>query len=88
MTCSDPGCGKNWAGTNSRPPVAWIARALKGRQHPACAAAAGKQRWVVERTFAWLNQSRRLSKAYERLTRIDETWIYMAMTRIMLNRWA
>jgi putative transposase len=46
------------------------------------------KRWVVERTFAWLTQSRRLSKAYERLTRIDETWIYIAMTRIMLNRWA
>src|SRR5262249_24352460 len=25
------------------------------------------QRWVVERTFAWLNRSRRLSKDYERL---------------------
>ncbi|HEY8157599.1 MAG TPA: transposase, partial [Methylobacter sp.] len=36
----------------------------------------------------WLNQSRRLSKDYERLTRIDETWIYIAMTRIMLNRLA
>jgi len=46
------------------------------------------RRWVVERTFAWLNQARRLSKAYERLTRIDETWIYIAMTRIMLNRLA
>jgi putative transposase len=46
------------------------------------------RRWVVERTFAWLNQSRRLSKAYERLTLIDETWIYIAMTRIMLNRLA
>ncbi|HEY8158067.1 MAG TPA: IS5 family transposase [Methylobacter sp.] len=46
------------------------------------------RRWVVERTFAWLNQSRRLSKDYERLTRIDETWIYIAMTRIMLNRLA
>jgi hypothetical protein len=28
------------------------------------------------------------SQAYERLTRIDETWIYIAMTRIMLNRLA
>jgi putative transposase len=44
--------------------------------------------WVVERTFAWLNQARRLSKTYKRLTRIDETWVYMAMTRIMLNRLA
>jgi putative transposase len=44
--------------------------------------------WVVERTFGWLNHSRRLSKSYERLTRTDETWIYIAMTRIMLNRLA
>ncbi len=44
------------------------------------------RRWIVERTFAWLNQSRRLSKAYERLIRIDEAWIYITMTRIMLNR--
>ena len=46
------------------------------------------RRWVVERTFGWLNHSRRLSKSYERLTRTDEAWIYIAMTRIMLNRLA
>ena len=46
------------------------------------------RRWVVERTFGWLNHSRRLSKSYERLTRTDKTWIYIAMTRIMLNRLA
>ena len=46
------------------------------------------RRWVVERTFAWLNHSRRLSKSYECLTRTDETWIYIAMTRIALNRLA
>lgn len=44
------------------------------------------RRWVVERTFGWLNHSRRLSKSYERLTRTDETWVYIAMTRIMLRR--
>jgi putative transposase len=44
------------------------------------------RRWVVERTFGWLNHSRRLSKSYERLTRTDESWVYIAMTRIMLNR--
>ena len=43
---------------------------------------------VVERTFGWLNHSRRLSKSYERLTRTDEAWIYIAMTRIMLERLA
>ncbi|TRX01772.1 transposase [Candidatus Methylobacter oryzae] len=46
------------------------------------------RRWVVERTFAWLNLSRRLSKSYERLPKTDEAWIYIAMTRIMLNRLA
>lgn len=46
------------------------------------------RRWVVERTFGWLNHSRRLSKSYERLTRTDEAWIYSAMTRIMLERLA
>ncbi len=45
-------------------------------------------RWVVERTFGWLNHSRRLSKSYERLTRSDAAGIYIAMTRIMLNRLA
>jgi putative transposase len=46
------------------------------------------RRWVVERTFGWLNHSRRLSKSYERLTLTDETWIVIAMTRIMVNRLA
>ncbi|MCO6427740.1 MAG: transposase [Nitrosomonas communis] len=45
-------------------------------------------RWVVERTFSRLNHSRRLSKSYERLTRTNETWIYIAMIRIMLRRLA
>lgn len=46
------------------------------------------RRWVVERTFGWLNHLRRLSKSYERLTLTDETWIDIAMTRIMLQRLA
>ena len=46
------------------------------------------RRWVVERTFGWLNHPRRLSKSYERLTQTDQAWIYIAMTRIMLNRLA
>jgi putative transposase len=46
------------------------------------------RRWVVERTFAWLGQSRRLSKDYERLCATSETLIYLAMTRIMVRRLA
>jgi transposase len=44
--------------------------------------------WVVERTFAWLGRDRRLSKDYERLCEATETWIYLAMTRLMLRRLA
>ena len=45
-------------------------------------------RWVVERTFAWLNQHRRLSKDYEYLTDTSETTVYIAMIGIMLHRLA
>jgi putative transposase len=44
--------------------------------------------WVVERTFAWLSQVRRLSKDYERLPEIAEAMIYGAMSRLMLRRLA
>jgi putative transposase len=45
-------------------------------------------RWVVERTLAWLNQSRRLSKDYEALPSTSEAFVYVAMTRLMLKRLA
>ena len=44
------------------------------------------RRWVVERTFAWLGQSRRLSRDYERLPATSEAMIYGAMSRLMLRR--
>jgi putative transposase len=46
------------------------------------------RRWVVERTFGWLNNYRRLSKDYEELTNTSETLIYLAMSHIMLRRLA
>ncbi len=44
------------------------------------------RRWVVERTFAWLNNHRRLSKDYERYIKTSETMIQIAMMRLMLRR--
>jgi putative transposase len=46
------------------------------------------RRWVVERTFAWLGQSRRLARDYEHLPHTGETMIYAAMSRIMPRRLA
>ncbi len=46
------------------------------------------RRWVVERTFAWLGRNRRLSRDYEVLPETGETWISLAMTRLMLRRLA
>jgi putative transposase len=46
------------------------------------------QRWVVERTIAWLNRSRRLSKDYERDTASSEAMIQVSMTHMMLRRLA
>jgi putative transposase len=45
-------------------------------------------RWIVERTFAWLGQNRRLSKDYERLPETGEAFIYVAMSRLMARRLA
>jgi putative transposase len=46
------------------------------------------RRWVVERTFSWLGQNRRMSKDYERLAETSETLVYVAMTRLMVRRLA
>ena len=46
------------------------------------------RRWVVERTFAWLGKSRRLSRDYELLPASGEAFIYLAMIRLMLRRLA
>jgi putative transposase len=44
------------------------------------------RRWVVERTFGWLGRSRRLSKDYEHSVESSESFIYLAMIRLMLRR--
>jgi hypothetical protein len=47
------------------------------------------KRWIVERTFSWLRQNRRMSKDYERLPQsAEEAFIYVAMSRLMARRLA
>ncbi len=46
------------------------------------------RRWVVERTFSWIDQNRRMSKDYEKLTETGEAFILVAMSRLMTRRLA
>jgi putative transposase len=46
------------------------------------------QRWIVERTLGWLMRNRRLSKDYERMVQTSETFIEVAMIRLILRRLA
>jgi putative transposase len=44
------------------------------------------KRWIVERTFAWLDNCRRLSKDYERKTASTEAFMHLAQVRLLALR--
>ena len=44
------------------------------------------KRWIVERTLAWINRFRRMSKDYEKDPSTSRSWIFVAMSRLMLKR--
>jgi len=46
------------------------------------------RRWVVERTFAWLNRNRRLAKDVEASIESAEAWLYIASVKLMSRRLA
>jgi transposase len=46
------------------------------------------KRWIVERTFGWLNRCRRLAKDVENLARTALAFLRLAMIRLMLRRLA
>jgi transposase len=44
------------------------------------------QRWIVERTIAWLNRCRRLAKDWENLNRKALAFLRLASIRLMLRK--
>ncbi len=44
------------------------------------------RRWVVERSFAWLNRCRRLAKDFERTIESAKAWILWAAIRVLVRR--
>jgi transposase len=46
------------------------------------------RRWIVERTLGWLTRNRRLSKDYERKVQSSESFMEVAMIRLILKRLA
>ena len=44
------------------------------------------KRWIIERSFGWLQWSRRLNIDYERYPYTAESFVYIAFIKILLNR--
>ena len=44
--------------------------------------------WLVERTFGWFIQSRRLAREYEKPAESSEALLYLSMIRILVRRLA
>ena len=45
-----------------------------------------KKRWVVERSFGWMNLYRQLSKEYDELPEVSEAWCDLVMIYMLLRR--
>jgi len=57
-------------GLRNRRITPWLAK--RNTEH---GSGLGRRRWVIERTFAWLSQSRRLRVRYEKRADIDEAFL-------------
>jgi putative transposase len=72
--------------------IEWFARTLGWLVDIVCRAPRQRgfqvlpKRWIVERTFAWFNPYRRLSKDYEYYVSSSEAMIYLASIRLLLRR--
>jgi putative transposase len=90
-----PRLSKVWADAGYSGPLADELRARMGWEleivkrsdtQPKGAFAVQRQRWIVERTFAWWGGLRRLSRDYEYQVESSEAVIYAGMSRLMLRR--
>ena len=86
---------KIWAdGTYRGELLNWVAERFRFKIEPVLRPEGQKgfqvlpRRWVVERTFAWLDTNRRLARDYEVLIDTSQTMIYIAMTRLLIRRLA
>ena len=57
-------------------------RAMRNMEH---GSGLGRRRWVVERTFAWMNQIRRLRLRYEKRADIHKAFLSLACALICWN---
>lgn len=87
-----PGLRLVWADSAYAGLVAWAKRfwgwavELKRRPPGATGFVVIPRRWVVERTFGWLSQYRRLWRDSEALTPVSETMVTVAMLHLMARR--
>jgi transposase len=44
------------------------------------------QRWIVERTFGWINRARRLAKDFETLVASSLAWFMLALGFLLIRR--
>jgi putative transposase len=63
----------------------WVLQIVKRTDNLRCFVLLPR-RWVVERTFGWMSQYRRLSKDYEYHPETSEAMIHVAMIHLMLRR--
>lgn len=65
---------------------AWTAKELASLEQSKQPFPILPRRWVVERSLAWIERPRRLSKDYDRLPEVSEAWAWLAETRLLLTR--
>ena len=77
---------KLWHGIAAHLPRRGVRLEVVGRDANAKGFVVLKRRWVVERSFGWLNKGRRLSKDDERHPQNSEAMIRVASIALMMRR--